>query len=52
MGLPMHRGAPDADDVILREEGIVRIYDIFFDYDILISTDDFFREILKAPEFQ
>lgn len=52
MGLPMHRGTPDADDVVLREEGIVRIYDIFFDYDILISTDDFFREILKAPEFQ
>ncbi|MBI2988156.1 MAG: deoxyhypusine synthase [Deltaproteobacteria bacterium] len=52
MGLPMHRGTPDANDVTLREEGIVRIYDIFFDYDILISTDDFFREILKAAEFQ
>ncbi len=52
MGMPMHCGTPNADDVILREEGIVRIYDIFFDYDILISTDDFFREILKAPEFQ
>ncbi|MBI2538311.1 MAG: deoxyhypusine synthase [Deltaproteobacteria bacterium] len=52
MGMPMHRGTPNADDVTLREEGIVRIYDIFFDYDILISTDDFFREILKAPEFQ
>ena len=52
MGLPMHRGTPDANDVTLREEGVVRIYDIFFDYDILISTDDFFREILAAPEFQ
>ncbi|MFQ5851885.1 MAG: deoxyhypusine synthase [Candidatus Binatia bacterium] len=52
MGLSMHRGRFDADDVALREEGIVRIYDIFFDYDILISTDDFFREILKAPDFQ
>ena len=52
MGMPMHRGTPNADDVTLREEGIVRIYDIFFDYDILISTDDFFREIFKAPEFQ
>ncbi|MBI2347985.1 MAG: deoxyhypusine synthase family protein, partial [Deltaproteobacteria bacterium] len=52
MGMPMHRGTPNADDVTLREEGIVRIYDIFFDYDILISTDYFFREILKAPEFQ
>src|SRR3989338_4775159 len=52
IGLPMHQGSPLANDVTLREEGIVRIYDIFFDYDILISTDDFFREILKAPEFQ
>ncbi len=52
IGLPMHRGTPHANDVTLREEGVVRIYDIFFDYDILISTDDFFREILTAPEFQ
>lgn len=52
IGLTMHRGKFDADDVDLREQGIVRIYDIFFDYDVLISTDDFFREILKAPEFQ
>jgi len=52
IGLPMYRGTPNANDVVLRKEGVVRIYDIFFDYDILISTDDFFREILKAPEFQ
>ncbi|MDP6560237.1 MAG: deoxyhypusine synthase [Candidatus Binatia bacterium] len=52
MGLPLHRGKFNADDVALREDGIVRIYDIFFDYDILISTDEFFREIILAPEFQ
>lgn len=52
MGLPMHRGTPAINDVLLREEGVVRIYDIFFDYDILISTDDFFRELLKTSEFQ
>jgi deoxyhypusine synthase len=52
IGLPMHQGTPEIDDVTLREEGIVRIYDIFFDYDILISTDDFFRELLIAPDFQ
>lgn len=52
IGLPLHRGTPDVDDVTLRKEGVVRIYDIFFDYDILISTDDFFREMLTAPEFQ
>ena len=52
IGLPLHRGRFDADDVSLREDGIVRIYDIFFDYDILISTDEFFRKIVAAPEFQ
>ncbi len=52
IGLPMHRGSPDVDDVALREEGIVRIYDIYFDYDILISTDDFFRDVLTSPAFQ
>ena len=37
---------------MLREEGIVRIYDIFFDYDVLLSTDAFFRKIIQGPEFQ
>jgi deoxyhypusine synthase len=31
---------------------VVRIYDIFFDYDVLLSTDAFFRKILRSPEFQ
>src|SRR6266550_3423057 len=39
LGLTMHRGSPFADDVELREEGVVRIYDIFFDYEVLLSTD-------------
>ena len=52
LGLAMHRGNPQASDVVLREEGIVRIYDVFFDYDVLLSTDAFFRKIITAPEFQ
>ena len=52
LGLSMHRGNPGASDTVLREEGIVRIYDIFFDYDVLLSTDAFFRKIIQAPEFQ
>ena len=52
LGLSMHRGNPTASDVVLREEGVVRIYDVFFDYDVLLSTDAFFRKILRAPEFQ
>jgi deoxyhypusine synthase len=52
LGLAMHRGHPGASDVVLRAEGVVRIYDIFFDYEVLLSTDAFFREIMRAPEFQ
>ena len=52
LGLSMHRGNPLASDTVLREEGIVRIYDIFFDYDVLLSTDAFFRKIIQGPEFQ
>jgi deoxyhypusine synthase len=52
IGLEMHRGTPFIDDVELREEGVVRIYDIFFDYDVLLSTDRFVREVSARPEFQ
>lgn len=52
IGLAMHRGQPNVSDIELRNEGIVRIYDIFFNYEVLLSTDRFYREILKAPEFQ
>ena len=52
LGLSMHRGNPQVSDVRLRQEGVVRIYDIFFDYEVLLSTDRFFRELIRAPEFQ
>jgi deoxyhypusine synthase len=52
LGMAMHRGTPFANDVELREEGVVRIYDIFFDYDVLLSTDRFVREVSARPEFQ
>ena len=52
LGLAMHRGNAQASDVELREEGVVRIYDIFFDYDVLLSTDAFFRKIIQGAEFQ
>jgi deoxyhypusine synthase len=52
LGLSMHRGTPFIDDVALREEGVVRIYDIFFDYEVLLSTDHFVRQVSARPEFQ
>jgi len=52
IGLNMHVGSPFANDVELRNQGIVRIYDIIFDYTVLLETDAFFRQVIAAPEFQ
>lgn len=52
LGLPMHAGSPFLDDRVLREEGVVRIYDVLFDYEVLLDTDAFFRKVLDLPEFQ
>ncbi len=52
LGLSMHQGSAQADDVVLREDGIVRIYDIFFDYQVLLETDAFVRDVSQQKEFQ
>ena len=52
IGLEMRRGHHNLDDRVLREEGVVRIYDIFFHYDVLLKTDAFFRDMITAAEFQ
>jgi deoxyhypusine synthase len=48
----MHEGNAQTSDIVLRAEEVVRIYDIFFDYSVLLNTDDFFRRVIEAPEFQ
>jgi deoxyhypusine synthase len=52
IGLAMHLGNAQTSDIVLREEEVVRIYDIFFDYSVLLDTDAFFRRIMEGPEFQ
>ena len=52
IGLSMHQGNAQISDIVLRAEEVVRIYDIFFDYSVLLDTDAFFRQIIEAPEFQ
>jgi deoxyhypusine synthase len=52
IGLAMHEGNASTSDIVLREEEVVRIYDIFFDYSVLLDTDSFFRQAIEAPEFQ
>jgi deoxyhypusine synthase len=52
LGLELRQGNPHVSDVVLREEEVVRIYDIFFDYSVLLDTDAFFRRIIREDEFQ
>src|SRR5215211_3668827 len=39
IGLALHQGNTQISDIVLREEEVVRIYDIFFDYSVLLDTD-------------
>lgn len=52
IGLSMHLGNAQTSDIELREQEVVRIYDIFFDYSVLLDTDAFFRKIIEGKEFQ
>jgi deoxyhypusine synthase len=52
IGLELRQGSPTISDTVLREEEVVRIYDIFFDYSVLLDTDAFFRKIITGDEFQ
>lgn len=52
LGLDLYASNPFVDDVKLRQENRIRIYDIVFGYDVLLETDAFIREILKAEPFQ
>lgn len=52
IGHSLHRGTHLIDDRVLRRDGIIRIYDILFDYRVLLETDRFFREISRLKEFQ
>ena len=52
IGLVMREGRADISDIVLRAEEVVRIYDIFFDYSVLLDTDAFFRKIITGKEFQ
>jgi deoxyhypusine synthase len=52
LGLSMHEGRHDLDDRLLRKDGVVRIYDVLFDYQVLLKTDAYLREVMQADEFQ
>ena len=42
LGFQLEEGTPFVDDRELRQERIIRIYDIFFEEEVLLETDQFF----------
>jgi len=52
LGFELFAGNPFLDDVKLRQQSTIRIYDIIFGYDVLLETDAFIRKILQAEPFQ
>lgn len=53
LNYPVHAGSFKFDDTDLRNNDLVRIYDVVIPYsDGLMATDDILREILVQPEFQ
>ena len=52
LGMHLYAGSPFLNDVDLRRDGIIRIYDVLFDYDVLLDTDAFVRHVIQGAEFQ
>ncbi|MFM1802590.1 MAG: hypothetical protein RJA81_1942 [Planctomycetota bacterium] len=51
LDLPLHQSRPDVNDFVLRENSVIRIYDIVFDYQTLLDTDRFYRELIRSEAF-
>jgi deoxyhypusine synthase len=52
LGMDLHQARPDLDDHALRENQVIRIYDIVFPYENLLGTDRFFRTLCRGEAFQ
>jgi deoxyhypusine synthase len=52
LDMALHQGSPFLDDVALHRDGVIRIYDVLFDYNVLLDTDAFVREVIRGAEFQ
>jgi deoxyhypusine synthase len=51
LDLPLHQSRPHLDDFALRQNDVIRIYDIVFDHKTLLDTDAFYRELIQDATF-
>jgi deoxyhypusine synthase len=52
LGMDLYQAGPGLPDLELRENQVIRIYDIVFDYENLLGTDRFYRTLLRGEAFQ
>jgi deoxyhypusine synthase len=52
LDMEMRQSRPGLDDLKLRENQVIRIYDIVFDYENLLGTDRFYRTLCRGEAFQ
>ncbi len=52
LGMDLYQAGPNLPDLELRENQVIRIYDIIFDYENLLGTDRFFRKLCRGEAFQ
>jgi len=52
LGMDLFQAGPNLPDGELRDNQVIRIYDIVFDYENLLGTDKFFRTLCRGPAFQ
>jgi len=52
LDMALYAGSPFLNDVELHRDGVIRIYDVLFDYNVLLDTDAFVREVIQGAEFQ
>jgi deoxyhypusine synthase len=51
LDMALYQGSPFLNDVELHRDGVIRIYDVLFDYNVLLDTDAFVRSVIRGPEF-
>lgn len=52
LGMDLYQAGPSLPDLELRENQVIRIYDIVFDYENLLGTDKFYRTLCRGEAFQ
>src|SRR5947199_6814486 len=52
LGMEMHQSRPFLNDHELRDNQVIRIYDVVFDYENLLGTDRFYRALCRGEAFQ